>query len=248
MKRLISFGCSFTNYAWPTVADLAGASFDEHYNFGAGGACNTFIMNQLIEQLDNSCNTETDFVLIGTTGIMRHSFLKDNDSWTTTGDIFPVVNPGHPKDVQWFSKNLFTGSQAAYDTYIALKNIKMFLEYKGIKHFIFPAINNKIYLELPELFSSKTYKMLEEVCSWQQIKTLEETAKEYKPYSFKNGFTDSHPTIDAAMQYALDHIPFLIDKKSMELYEESKEQFEYSSKEQQGFIYSSTLANKYRKK
>jgi hypothetical protein len=248
MKRMIAFGCSFTKYGWPTVADIVGASFDEYYNFGQGGACNTYIMNQMVERLDNiPLYPESDFILIGTTGVMRHSFLKSNDTWMTTGDIYPIINPGHPKDIHWFAKNLFNGTQAVYETYMALKNIKMFLEYKGIKHFILPAIDNKIFLEMPELFSEKGYKMLEEICSWQQIPTIEETAKQFKSYNFKDGNIDGHPTIDAAMTYALDHLPHLINERSMELYNESKEKFVYESNEQQSFIYNTTIATKYRK-
>jgi len=36
-RRLFAFGCSFTQYKWPTWADILGKSFDLSYNLGKSG-------------------------------------------------------------------------------------------------------------------------------------------------------------------------------------------------------------------
>ena len=37
MSRLFTFGCSFTNYAWPTWADFLGLEFEHFENWGVSG-------------------------------------------------------------------------------------------------------------------------------------------------------------------------------------------------------------------
>lgn len=48
-RRFFAFGCSFTNYYWPTWATIIGRDVSEYYNYGQMAAGNTFIFHQLVE-------------------------------------------------------------------------------------------------------------------------------------------------------------------------------------------------------
>ena len=80
-KRFFAFGCSFTKYKWPTWADILGTKFEEYYNFGRGGACNTYIMNKFIEaDTKYKFNWETDYIVIMFTNFNRFSYKSMNIS------------------------------------------------------------------------------------------------------------------------------------------------------------------------
>lgn len=48
-RRFFAFGCSFTNYYWPTWATIIGQDVPEYYNYGQMAAGNNFIFHQLVE-------------------------------------------------------------------------------------------------------------------------------------------------------------------------------------------------------
>ena len=86
MKRLFTFGCSFTNYCWPTWADFMSLDYDEYYNLGQGGGGNQFIFEQVIEAAVTHKFTSDDTIIIMWTGYHRHDLYKDN-CWHTPGNV-----------------------------------------------------------------------------------------------------------------------------------------------------------------
>jgi hypothetical protein len=90
MKRLYTFGCSFTQYNWPTWADILGREFDYYENWGQGGAGNQFIFNSLIECLVKNKLTNNDQIIIMWTNVSREDRYV-NDRWITSGNIFTQV-------------------------------------------------------------------------------------------------------------------------------------------------------------
>ena len=86
MKRLFTFGCSFTQYYWPTWADILGREFDYFENWGQCGGGNQFIFNSLIE-----CNTRHKFTSSDTVIVMVTSVAREdryiNDNWVTPGNL-----------------------------------------------------------------------------------------------------------------------------------------------------------------
>ena len=47
-KRFFAFGCSFTNYYWPTWADIIGQDSNFYENWAQPGAGNHFIFNSIM--------------------------------------------------------------------------------------------------------------------------------------------------------------------------------------------------------
>jgi hypothetical protein len=85
-KRLFTFGCSFTNYIWPTWADFLSLSYNEYHNYGKSGGGNQFIFESLIEADITHKFTKNDTVVIMWSTYHRHDLYKDG-YWNTPGNI-----------------------------------------------------------------------------------------------------------------------------------------------------------------
>ena len=77
-KRFFSFGCSFTNYIWPTWADIIGNDFDFYQNWGAAGSGNHFIFNSIIEADARYNFNENDLVIVMWSFIIREDRYINN--------------------------------------------------------------------------------------------------------------------------------------------------------------------------
>jgi DNA-binding protein Fis len=78
-KRFFAFGCSFTNYIWPTWADIIGREIPYYENWGMGGAGNQFIFNSVIECNQRYKFTQDDLVIIMWTSCSREDRYVDNN-------------------------------------------------------------------------------------------------------------------------------------------------------------------------
>lgn len=85
MTRLFSFGCSFTQYKWPTWADIMGKSFDHYENWGLMGAGNFFIAASVSEACATRQIKEDDTVVIMWTNVFRED--RYIEWWKPVGNI-----------------------------------------------------------------------------------------------------------------------------------------------------------------
>jgi hypothetical protein len=86
MKRLFTFGCSFTGFRWPTWADILGREFDYYENWGTLGAGNQFIFNSLIECKTRHKFTPDDHIMIMWTNVAREDRYIDRQ-WINPGNF-----------------------------------------------------------------------------------------------------------------------------------------------------------------
>ncbi len=88
-KRLITVGCSFTKYIWPTWADILAHTMTdtELINLGKSGAGNPFISYKVAEGNTKLNYTEDDLVVVMWTTFCREDRYV-NDHWQTPGNIF----------------------------------------------------------------------------------------------------------------------------------------------------------------
>lgn len=85
-QRLFTFGCSFTQYCWPTWADILGREFEYYENWGMAGGGNQYIFNSLIEcHLRNNLQ-KNDTVIIMWTNVARLDMYL-NGQWNGSGNI-----------------------------------------------------------------------------------------------------------------------------------------------------------------
>lgn len=107
INRIFTFGCSFTDYAWGTWANILGYEFPDakFYNFGKSGAGNHYIFNTLM-QADSSYNfTHEDLVIVQWTNISREDRFLDAE---------PTADPSFTAGGQWITPgNIY--SQGTYD-------------------------------------------------------------------------------------------------------------------------------------
>jgi hypothetical protein len=76
-ERLFTFGCSMTNYCWPTWADILGYDVD-HHNWGFSGLGNVGIFLQLMEAGYKNRITKGDTVVVMWTFLGREDrYVKD---------------------------------------------------------------------------------------------------------------------------------------------------------------------------
>ena len=78
-SRYFSFGCSYTNYIYPTYADYLGATFDLSYNYGQSGAGNTYIYNAFVHAVLKHNIQKGDVVTIQWSSIPRIDRMRNDD-------------------------------------------------------------------------------------------------------------------------------------------------------------------------
>lgn len=98
MKRLFTFGCSYTSYSWPTWANLLSIDYDEFYNWGLAGLGNRAIAERVIEAHQRHTFTKDDVIIIQWSSHLRndwyheHSLPERRSNWKTAGSIFNYLN------------------------------------------------------------------------------------------------------------------------------------------------------------
>jgi hypothetical protein len=93
--RLFTFGCSFTNYHWPTWADILGKEFSYYENWGKVGAGNQYIFNSVVECNLRNKFTKNDTVIIMWTQTSREDRYINHkwESWTNWLGLDYLINP-----------------------------------------------------------------------------------------------------------------------------------------------------------
>lgn len=248
-NRFFAFGCSYTNYSYPTWADYIGVTFDQYYNYARAGCSNTFIMNRVVEADEKyKFNSETDLIIIMITGFGRFSHMNAKEhpkrDWVTHGDLmsYTAVNK-HDKMTKFFLDNIWTENWAVYQSWIAIKVIKQLLTLKNIKHKILMGIDNTGYKNGVALLDQDAKVKVNEIYELLDVqKSLDEWKQESlenkdSPYWNNLKHVDGHPSHKAHYKFAQDYFPELINEKSLDLLNFWKEKFTYESQEKQGTLF-----------
>jgi len=87
-KRFFAFGCSFTNYFWPTWADIIAHDLQiPSQNWGISGLGNVAIATRMIEcDIKNTFTPDDLIVVLWSTWHREDRFL--NNDWTLCGNVF----------------------------------------------------------------------------------------------------------------------------------------------------------------
>jgi len=127
MSRLFTFGCSFTEYAWPTWADLLSLHFDYSENWGYRGIGNRGIAERIAECSVKNTFTKDDVIIVQWSTHLRNDWYHTHNlpdgrpaGWKTSGSIF-TNNNALLYNKQWI--NLFF-HEPAYIMH-TLNNIKL---------------------------------------------------------------------------------------------------------------------------
>jgi hypothetical protein len=84
---LYTFGCSFTEYPWPTWADIIGYDYKHFENWGKCGTGNEYSFLSLVEVLNSRSITSNDNIMICWSSLTRIDVRRDGH-WDGKGNIF----------------------------------------------------------------------------------------------------------------------------------------------------------------
>lgn len=97
MRRLFTFGCSFTTHTWPTWAAIM--SYDtgfETYNYALPGLGNFGIANRMLEADLKHNFTDDDIICVLWSSWDREDRILVNDNWVGRGSFY--FNPAYGYD------------------------------------------------------------------------------------------------------------------------------------------------------
>jgi len=97
-KRLFTFGCSYTQYTYPTWAEFLGLEFEHFENWGLAGTGCKAIAERVAECHARNNFTKDDIVIVQWSTHLRHDFytsapvLNRQENWKTMGSVFSYEN------------------------------------------------------------------------------------------------------------------------------------------------------------
>lgn len=217
-NRLFTFGCSHTQYKWPTWADIIGLSFDEYYNFGRPGTGIFYMLYQFTFANEHFNFNEDDTLIFMLSNEARLDIVKE-DSWLSEGFVF---NSMDVFGKQFF--NHYSLFHAVESSYIYVYFLKEVLDKIGCKYeliYAFPPIfenneedTNKNLLNV----WNKKYNLTN-----KNIISLSEYSEEVKDHSYillneKNKkIQDGHFKISTHLNYVKKYLSKYYDTKNNDL-------------------------------
>ena len=230
MKRLFALGCSFTNYAWPSWADILGLEFETYENWAYPGLGNRAIAERVANLHALETLTSDDTVIIQWTSHLRHDWHTTDQrhntqpgvGWKTSGSIFNFLN-AELYNEKWI-KTFFDEKSYMMHTLNNILLTQTFLEAIGVNYYMtsmgyinkmnsdYPQDGNgegetakeiDIWKDIPNLLPYK-----EKIFNDRWLKPIGTFAWNHKeqPYKFirKNNVIpniDRHPTINQHADY-----------------------------------------------
>ena len=233
MKRLFVLGCSFSNYAWPTWADILGQEFDIFENWAFPGLGNRAIAERVAEIHAHNHLTKDDTVIIQWTSHLRHDWHatdqrhQDNAGWKTSGSLFNYIN-AEIFDEKWI-KTFWSENSYMMHTYNNILLTQNFLNGVGCNwRMTSMGYINKMNSDYP---TTEHGEQTSDIDVWDSAPTLRVYKKIFddkskwikpigtfawnhklKPYKFKSMqdqavfSIDRHPTIEQHNDYINTHM------------------------------------------
>lgn len=192
--KSIAFGCSFTNYLWPSYAEILNSR-----NMGWSGSGNERIFYFLMQQFKRSQFKEFDFVVVQWTSPNRFDYLTTN-GWTIPDGPIMLSTHKENKEIWKKIKSWYNETYEIEKTINYILAAKSLFEANNIKY-VFMTMN-----EIPTLDKSLIFE--------------DDLLSKYEgTYSFDSAswtkvpFTDKHPTVSSHIKIAskiADHFGYEI--------------------------------------
>jgi len=244
--RFFAFGCSFTNWNYPTWADFIGINFKEYRNIGRTGGSNLHMLEKLVE-IDNRFGLDqNDTVYIMLTGVFRFSYCDNNENWNYDGDLINYVAKNNRTPMRNFIKDIYNETFAVHQTWTAVLAMKSILESKKVKHKILMGIDNSHYLQrnshehgrdlTNSIKSINKMKQVYEICDLDT--SLESWLIEHKIYQevaiqYKDGTVDGHPNYTSQFRFIERNFPEYYTDASKKLQQVTTQECQFLNQRQQ---------------
>ena len=128
MSKLFTFGCSFTNFKYPTYADYLAPYFETHSNFGFPGSGNKSIFHKISYLLHKNVIQKEDVITIQWSALAREDKLLNDGEWVGGGLI--TNTPLYDEN---YIKKHFSVKQKAYELLSYITTILPTIRNKNIK-------------------------------------------------------------------------------------------------------------------
>ena len=241
MKRIFLFGCSFSNWIWPTLADYVSLAFDRRIVMANPGVSNRFLANRLIEVITSrEFNPREDHVFFQTTGWGRFCYYeRTRNTWRADGDLFSTpdrINT-HRELQENYGHAIFSPDQAVYDSYLALKTVDQLLRAQNISHTLVVGLD---FVELfdPFLKYEFSQEIQEKVLDLEQHYLqgrsslyrfgCEQQGRVGYNRQFQDGTSDGHPYPEDMYQYLRQYFPEYATDLAAEFHQRALESFDWS--------------------
>ena len=226
VKRIFTFGCSFTKYHWMTWPEIIAYELNvPFYNYGKSGAGNQYIAN-MISQADAIHKfNEDDLIMISWTNVCREDRYK-NQNWITPGNIF----------TQGIYDETYVKEWADPTGYLLrdLSTIKLtinFLENKKCQFHMFSMCNiidvidqgqennlknSVLKQKIKEMYKPELDRLLPDFFSmlWKNDLQKYKFSRDWKEIS--KFFQDGHPTPIEHLEYLQSIFPNSFNKNTVE--------------------------------
>jgi len=225
-KRVFTFGCSFTSYAWPTWADIMVEDFKNKgffgRNFGRCGAGNSYLFIKFMEANRVYKFNQEDLIIFNWTSFQREDRMS-NGKWHTPGNIFTSNVYTDDFKITWADPTHYAIRDCAI-----ISNLKSFVNLIGSKvvtlsmsdlkqidsndkNLLFKSVNNVIKFyndditpDLPPMMEYLNLTERNDITNKKRYKTMWD---ENKPNDW---LYEWHPTVEEHFHYLNENIlPFL---------------------------------------
>ena len=219
-NRFFAFGDSFTNYYWPTWADILGREAREYYNYGNVGIGNNLIFHRFIETLIKHKFNKDDLIIIYWTTHWRED--RYIDRWhclKTEKTAFGIHDQAFEKKIaEPFFKNFVSERGRLLSDFTQITAVKQILDSIGCRYEFLSMAPFDGDKELTNFFSETMSKFkpdcltsiyngkwdVEAVCTWK-----------------KWVWDDYHPSVIKHLEYLKLCFPELIlSKETLEFVDE----------------------------
>ena len=157
--NLITFGCSFTKFDWPTWADFLSTYYDEYTNYGQAGSGNRAIFHRIIEYISNKQDFSQDQIVIQWSSCAREDkYIKNsNQNYLCAGNI--TNNPFYDKE---YVHSHFSFQQSLVETINYIKVVKDLLTCHNISYTMTFMLDLRIGPHLGEPGFNSNYEYITE--------------------------------------------------------------------------------------
>ena len=136
-RKLITLGCSFTEFSWPTWADWMGTIYPEYYNLGSGGSGNKYIFHKFCEVMNSGVLDKNTDIVIQWTSCLREDIIPRGESrYAGHGNVIHS-----PKFNENYVQNIFNPYQNIVETTNFIKLVKFVLDVRKINYTMFFMLN-----------------------------------------------------------------------------------------------------------
>lgn len=168
--KIAAIGCSYTNYIWPTYADLLEAD-----NFGLAGIGNDRIWYILLDLYKTTKIQNYDLVIVQWTSPYRYDYLTANGWTPNDGNIATSeLNRDIWRNIRGWYNDVYEKTKS--ENYVVAA--KSLLKQSGVEFYFMSMTKDLLDVELPNLIKHYTGRYKFTSAPWNSA-----------------GFTDIHPNI-----------------------------------------------------